>query len=407
MMVSSQFRIQRTPRRILALILLLLGVSATVSSALSFDSPTTLYLPLVAQRYDPAWEWQPVQVFTLNPHPNTLHPLLLSIDTTGNPLLVFDTLDGQEFIYYSYPTAQGWMTPTQIANTLGDSRTLFPPVRDNQGIFHLLWANWLGSGVAQPYRLIYASLANGVWSPEEEVTRVESDIQGMVRPDPNGILHVTSSIGYFGAQVQHTTRTPLGWSTPVEIDPAHSLSWIWPDYLGGVHFYGDELFSQENVFYSYWISGEFDVENVRFPGNISTSDTQLDGRNHLHIFRRAQVAIPGDIVYGVYHRCLTSDLSWTDDQVLSGANDTVGTVVKAEDGQGRVALAWQESITHRVQVRVFDSCTIVHGSEITLPAEYDWELRSAALSPDPDKFCFVARRMYSSEDYLVQCADLD
>jgi hypothetical protein len=366
----------------------------------------SIYLPLVDHQFDPAWSWQAAQAFELTPIPNTGDPMLMSIDLAGQPHLLYDTFFEPRYIYHTYPTSQGWITPTQIANTLGTSYTLFPPVRDEQGGLHLLWRNWLGSGVTNPYRLMYSKLVNGAWSEEEELSRFGSEMQGMLRPDQAGALHVTAASTLLFTDVFHYTRLSSGWSPPADISVSHPASWIWPDYLGGVHFYGEISYPQPEVVYSYWRDGEYHIEGQRTPGELPFGDSLLDGQNNLHLFRHGQVPVPGRIVFGVYHRCLTRDLAWTEEQVLSGQQDTLGPVVKAEDGRSQTVLAWQESAENMVQIRVFEGCKLAHSSSITLPLEDAWELASAAISQDPGLFCLLAHRSYTFADFLVQCAQL-
>ncbi len=210
-----------------------------------------IYLPLLARQLDPAWDWQPMQTFSLNPTPNINDSILMLIDSGGDPHLLYDTLHTPRYIFHTYPGLQGWITPTQVADTLGISYTLFPPVRDQQGTIHLLWQNYLGVGVANPYRLMYAAFSSGAWSAEEEVLRTGSEFQGMVRPDLSGGLRVTSASTLTFSSVYQFERSATGWSAPMLVDPGHMLLRIWPDYRGGVHFYGQSFYSLPNVYYSH------------------------------------------------------------------------------------------------------------------------------------------------------------
>ncbi len=149
------------------------------------------------------------------------------------------------------------------------------------------------------------------------------------------------------------------------------------------------------------------VKGLTVPGELLSDDSLLDGENNLHLFRRSQVPVPGGTVYGVYHRCLTKTQTWTSEQVLSGEMETLSPLLKAEDGGSRIALAWQEKLGGVVQVRIFDQCTLVHSSAVNLPVENLWELESAALSEEPSKFCLLARKQYTSTNYVVQCAVIE
>lgn len=380
--------------------------SISPSFAQTTDTPNIIYLPLLTRHFDPAWQWQQPELFELSPTPNTSDPILMSIDSLGQPHLLYDTLYDPRFIYHTYFAAQGWITPTQVANTFGTSYTLFPPVVDEQGSIHLLWRNWLGSGVTNPYRLMYSMLENDTWSNEEEVYRSSSEMQGMVRPDQTGMMHITSASTLIFTDINHFTRMPSGWSLPIDISPSHPVNWIWPDYSGGVHFYAGESYPQQAIIYSYWLDGKYQIDGEYVAGELPYGDSLLDGQNNLHLFRQNQVPVAGGTVYGVYYRCLSHDLTLTNEQVLSDKQDTLSPLVKAEDGHTQIVLAWQESAGNVVQVRVFEECKTTHSSSISLPSEYSWELESAAISRSPDQLCLLARRSYTSSEYVVQCAIL-
>jgi hypothetical protein len=176
---------------------------------------------------------------------------------------------------------------------------------------------------------------------------------------------------------------------------------------GGVHLYGDTSFPTQHVNYSNWQAGHLQVDGQTTPGDLPYGGSQLDGQHNLHLFRQAQVPVPGDTVNGVYHRCLTNQLTWTDEQVLSGVRETKSPLLKAADQVSQVALVWQESSDHQVKVVVFEGCTQTRQIAITLPLENTWDLEAATLSQNPDVFCFLARKLYTSTEFLVQCAEID
>ena len=376
--------------------------SAGLPTQTSEGSNTTVYLPLIYNQADFTWQWQDPQSFTLTPTPDTSDPLLLAIDLEGQPHLWFDTLYEPRFIYHTTLTAQGWLTPTQVADTLGTSYTLFPPARDLEGSFHLLWRNSLGSGVPDPYRLMYARYANETWNPEEEIYRSNFAQQGMVTVDLSDNLHITSAgITFFGT-IRHFAQTPSGWATPEEITVPHPISRIWPDRIGGIQFFGET--SNTAFYHTSWLAGQQNTDELPYTGYLSGSDTQLDGLNNLHLFRRAQVPVPGGTVYGVYHRCLTHELVWTAEQVLSGETNTLAPLLKASDDYTQIALAWQNSTGNQVHIAVFEDCALTREATLTLPLENTWELEAIALSQNPPAFCLLARRMYTSTTYYSRCA---
>ena len=371
------------------------------------ESEHQIFLPLLAKNFDPSWHWQEPTRVTLTPIPNHNDPMLMAIDMDGYPHLWWDTFYTPRFIYHTYLTAQGWLTPTFVAETLGTSETLFPPVRDTQGNIHLLWHNWLGVGVENDYRLIYASFSNNQWNPEEVVTQSDQDRQGMVHLDIQGNAHVTYTDTSFFSTIAHTRRTTAEWTAPDDIDPNHNVSQVWPDMQGGVHLYGDLSYPLQHVNYSYWKDGQILVDGQTTPGDLPYGESQLDGQNNLHLFRQAQVPIPGEIVNGIYHRCLTNNLTWTEEQVISVSQDTAPPLLKASDQVSQVALAWQENAGNRVHVAIFEGCTPIRQAVIILPLENPWELESVSMSHSPSKLCFLARKLYTSTDFLVLCATIE
>lgn len=365
-----------------------------------------IYLPLVTRNFDPAWDWQESTMVTLTPNPNYNDPMLMAIDADGNPYIFWDTLYTPRFIYHTRLTSQGWITPTQVADTLGTSKTLFPPIWDHVGNLHLLWRTWLGVGVENPYRLMYSSFSGGTWQPEEEIIRYSQELQGMVHLDAQGGIDATYAGSLFSSMIGHTSHTTTGWEVPQAIDPDHNVRLVWSDMQGGVHLYGESNYPTQHVIYSYWKDGAFLVLEQSVAGDLPTGDSQLDGRNNLHLFRQAQVPVPGGTVYGIYHRCLTSNLSWTDERVLSGEQNTTGLLLKASDQASQVALIWKETTGNLVHATIFENCQQTHQTTIALPLANNWEIHSAALSQNPGRLCILARKLYTSTEFLVQCANI-
>ncbi len=391
----------------LKIIFLLIVFITPLTISQAQENEHQIYLPLVTNNFDPAWHWQEPTMVTLNPNPNTSDPMLMAIDADGFPHIWWDTFYSPRFIYHTHLTAQGWFTPTHVAETLGTSETLYPPVRDNQGNIHLLWHNWLGVGIENDYRLMFASFSNSQWNPEEVVTQSDQNRQGMLHLDSQGGLHATYTGSLFFSVIAHTSRIDTGWTPPDDIDPDHSVSQVWPDMQGGVHLYGDISYPTQHVNYSYWKDGQFLVDVQTTPGDLPYGDSQLDGKNNLHLFRLAQVPIPGGTVNGIYHRCLTNNLTWTEERVLSASQNTKSPLLKASDQVSQVVLVWQESAGNRVHVAIFDECSQTRQVTITLPIENTWELESATISQSPYVFCFLARKLYTSTEFLVQCATID
>src|SRR3989304_2587463 len=93
----------------------------------------------------------------------------MTIDRSGYVHILWDTIEYAQpsFIYQTYLTVTGWTSPTSIANTLGTSSIMYPPIVGTDGTIHQLWSNGLTS--YGPQRILYSSFSNSTWSAEQEV----------------------------------------------------------------------------------------------------------------------------------------------------------------------------------------------------------------------------------------------
>jgi len=392
----------------LALVLLtLLGLlalgSMPVRGAPLQQTITTVYLPLVVKNYDFTWRWLPPSQITLSPRPN--HAPILVIDRSGRPHILWDTYTSPRYIYHTYLTEQGWMAAAPVAESLGTSETLFPPIIDSDGKLHLLWANWFGSSVENPYRLSYAVFDGNQWSTEDEVVRSNADIQGMVQFDDQGAIRVTyTGVALLGSQIYQTQHTAEGWSQPVHIylGGSHPIYLVWPDMAGGVHLYGNDAYN-ETLYHSYWLNGQFVIQGQIGTGKILGRETQLDIQNNLHVYWTGQVPVPGDTVTGIYYQCLDASLNWSPQIMPSGQEEIAGPPSKAWDGQDGFALAWKETAGNRVRLSLWDGCAQGDVKTFLFASDINWEVAAAAISHAPRQACVLARELYSYE-YTVVCA---
>jgi hypothetical protein len=235
----------------------------------------------------------------------------------GRLHLFWDTLDGPGFIYHAMQTERGWTEPAPVAPSNGTSYTLYEPYVDANGAIHLLWRNWLGSGIEKPQRLLYASFDGDVWSTEEQVASFDYELQGMVHGGEGGVIHVTYVWGMISSHESHTTRSASGWSAPVELKPAHTISLVWVDRQGGVHLYGSD-YSNNRVRYSYWKSGTFPVSERVMEGRVYGRRSLLDGLNNLHLYWSGTVPVPGGQVSGLYHQCVEDNRVFGPQEIPSG-----------------------------------------------------------------------------------------
>jgi hypothetical protein len=386
----------------LAVVLLL--ITSVGTPLLAQDLPNEdyfVYLPLIANDYDPAWHWTALVTPTLTPSPYNVP--LMALDRGGQVHLLWDTLTtNSRFIYHTYTISRSWSSPAAILPTLGTSYVLYPPAVSVTGSLHLLWKNTLVA--SSPSRLLYSSFNGAAWQPEEVVYTAPSSsysVQGMVHFGPSDVVHTTVVAGFLSTHVYYTTRTSTSWTTPAEIVPGRAPSLIWPDQAGGVHLYSDDYAG--SVYYSYWRNSQFSVDNRQTSGKVTGRDSQLDGLNDLHIFWSESVPIPGGSVTGLYHQCFVNTQTWETPQVLTGQESLVGSAVKASDGNGGVALAWRQG--NKVQLTLWNGCVQTARKTVPLPSG-NWNLRAVALSDNPKKACLLLSPLYTST-YNVICAEID
>jgi hypothetical protein len=217
-----------------------------------------VYLPLIARDYDPTWVWGEPELVTISPYPRNI---LMATDNHGRQHLFWDVSTGERFIYHSYQTVEGWTEPAKVAETLGMSELILQPLVTPDGKIHLLWHNTLV--YFSSYRIMYAYFDGQSWSLEEEVAHHSSLIKfGRLNYSDNLDIYLSYGTSEILGNYYHRTRTHSGWSESIDItDPTIVLflSWkdIWPDRLGGVHFYGVNVLSMgPDLVYSYWSVGQ-------------------------------------------------------------------------------------------------------------------------------------------------------
>ena len=374
-----------------------------------------VYLPQVLQSYDPSWVWGEIVTPTLAPLPSANTNPLMSIDHQGRVHLIWDTTSYNvpKFIYHTYLADSGWTTPTAIAESLGTSYTLFPPVVAPDGTLHLLWRN--RETTSDPYRTLYAAFRNNAWSADDEVFRsptVGTTLQGMVHLDQAGNVHATMvDSNFFTSATYHTTHGTNKWNTPIELPHPTYLSWVWPDQLGGVRFYGNDYETPPNLYYSYWRNDEFSVFDLKGPESVtvlSGRKTQLDGLNNLHIYWSERVAIPGGEVNGLYQQCMNTDLRVTKASLLTGQESVyISDVVKAASFERRFALAWPQDSGKSIKLMIWDGCTLTDIKTVPFPTEATWSVKALAVSNVPGKVCLLGYSInYFPDRYRVLCADI-
>jgi hypothetical protein len=388
-----------------SLMVLFLSSPIAIGHSRAQDDPEDfpLYIPLVLQNHDSNLTWLESSSVDLTPRPSS-SPLAI-IDSQGRLHLLWDTLSSPRFIYHTMQSGSGWTSPAPVAPSNGTSYILNEPYIGENGVIHLVWRNWLGSGIAKPHRLLYSSFNGTHWTPEEEVARFDNNysLRALIHSGQQGEVHVEIIWSLIATHVYHTTRSQSGWSIPVEVKPVHTTSLIWVDMQGGIHFYGDDYSGK--VHYSYWKNDAFLVTDRTMEGRVYSRSSQMDGFNNLHLFWSGQVPVPGGQVNGLYHQCLEDNRIFGPQEVPSGSLAISGSVPRASDRVTQIGLAWKEAQSGKVRLGIWQGCTSFGIRTIPFPDGLNLELTSLAMSANPGKVCALARKLYTNE-HIVSCANV-
>ncbi len=361
-----------------------------------------IYLPVLQNQVEVSWGWhEPVNI-VLNPRP--FNKPVSIIDHNGRLHLFWDTLTEPRLIYHTYLSEQSWAEIKPIAQTIGTSYLLYSPVISEDGLLHFVWRNWLGTGLENPYRLLYARFDGLHWNAEEEIVRTAYEMQAMVQTGEPREIHVTYVEPLFFSRIHQSKRTEKGWESISNVNPSHSVSLVWPDRFGGIHLYESYNYTND-LHYSYWLNGSFVIENSVFHGNLLGHESQLDGQKNLHIFWTGQVPVVGCQIQGLYYQCLSNSLLASPEEILSGETEITGPVIKASDNRSQIALAWKEAESGNIQLMIRNECSLGKTKSIPLPEGVNWEASALALSAAPKKTCVLVKQPYTS-NYSGVCAEI-
>ncbi len=231
--------------RIRCQVLLLCGIlllGFTSPSQAQSPEDVAIYLPLITNHNNSAWQWGTGTVVDLTPPPVNRPQLL--IDREGQLHLFWDTNRAPRFIYHTYWSGESWTVPAPIAQSLGTSTLTQALMVDQSGAIHIAWKNDLGSGTENRYRLLYNTFANATWGTEEELFHnTYGVIDSRLHLDADDLLYLTFSYSdFWRAKYYQLTQTSSGWLTSPLLDPPHTKSlsvsaWA-PDQQTGIRFYG-------------------------------------------------------------------------------------------------------------------------------------------------------------------------
>jgi hypothetical protein len=152
--------------------------------------------------------------------------------------------------------------------------------------------------------------------------------------------------------------------------------------------------------YSYWHEGELSIKAREIGGPDRLDYTKLDAGRNLHAYWTGDVAVPGGTVTGAYQQCLSQDLTWQAQEVVSGRNAVSMTPLGATDRAGHFVMVWKEG-DGSVRLGWWIGCTPSVRMVIPMPAGVS--IRALSVKGNPDTFCFLE---HGSDDdmYTSMCA---
>lgn len=372
--------------------------------------PLPIYLPHITQGYDYGFILEDPIAVELQPWPFS-DPYLV-VDSSGRPHILWDTYSSYpQFIYHTNLNMDGWTTPQPIAQTLGVSKLMYPPVPGNEEDIHFVWHNTIRNPGAL-YRIMYNSWNGLEWGEEVELLGDSqySEIFGQVRLNEQGIPNVIYSKANLISSdlfIQHGNGTDF--SARIQIDwPTNSNSSkiVQLDNSGGVRFYWDDIWYEISHF-AYWKNGGYATPDQAIYGRFQSRKSVLDQENNLHLFRSGYVSTPGGNVTGLYHQCLRNDQYFYQEQVLTGQKG-VSIFKYGLDDQSQFLIAWQGYSTPIVNIAFWDGCQNVNqkGFDLPdLPNGKNWgTLASISRNKNAGKTCFLFRESSSVTKFWMICA---
>lgn len=400
------FGIIKTSFLIVVLISFTIPVNNSVEAE---DGGTSIYLPVIMQEYDPSWRWDSVEKITLPEAP--LHDPVIGNDFQGRTHLLWDKWpSGNEFIFHTYQTESGWTTSAEIDQTLGASKIILPPMIGADGRLHLIWYNELSFG--GPYRLMADSYDNGQWEIGQELVRYQyNSLNVMMNVGSDGSVNVVYGVpGIVFTNYYFTQKASGGWTPANNINLSliypYSLFKVQPDQSGGV---GILIRNSNNstIYYSHWKNGNFSPNLLPVGVINTTSASFLDSQDNWHFFRTGSVPVPGGSVNGIYHQCMSSDLSLGTEEAITGMNN-VSDYNITRDNNGKAVFSWTKLVNGKkvLALEIFNGCDRLNHKEYTLPSTENWGSLNATAKTGghPGKFCALYDIAYKSNEFGLFCA---
>lgn len=388
-----------------------LGFASANGKAQSVDNSNNLYLPIILNNADFAWQWENGEFITLPNYP--VHGPFLKIDSSSKIHLFWDVMTtGNQFIFTTRKSAEGWTPVEKIDNTLGASSITESPELGSNGNVLLIWNNQLTTG--GPYRLMFDSFTGSTWEVAEEIVRDNSQLRfAAINRGENDSVNVAYGISnMIATQYYFSQKTKSGWSSAQLINPdlpyPYSINRVFPDQHGGVKYLIRSWVNQ-TMYYSYWKNGQF-TQNLIPLGIINPfANSILDSQDNWHFYDTVSVPVSGGSVTGLYHQCLSSDLGLGSEQVLTGSLPLSSYSVTRDEG-GKVVLSWTDSQhgNSLLHLEIFQGCDLVDQREFNLPVlqqPYTWGalVSSSKTSGLSGRYCALFKKSFGTE-YGLFCA---
>lgn len=387
-------------------ILIIIAISIySFTPASSQSIGSTLYLPLVQSRFDNQFQWQEPVTFTPTPEISSSSIPIMIIDHRGRPHLLFDTSYSPSYIYHSFLSNNGWTALEPIAQPIGKSELKYPPFLDSNGTIHLVWNNWLGVSVENPYRLMYASFDGISWSQEEEIISGSYSYSGLPRVDEDGQPLITLVDDLLGSSIYQYGKSPSGWILRYQIKPSHPVLEYWPDNESGVRLFGTK-FSTNRLISSYWKHGKLEYElTSEGESRLHSSYTQMDQNHNLHTYWSGYVPVPGGTVNGIFYQCFNERLQPGEIEYLSGTDSVVSGPAAGWDGENLFAIAWKVSGSNATVISIRRGCSEVARLTAPIVLDKDWGIVAVSINSTSGKLGLLFRERWN-KSYIYLSANI-
>lgn len=387
-------RISHRPVR-LAILALFVLLAALLPAAVQAAGDAPLYLPVIVSDFDAEWRWTTAPALELDPFPAKTP--VAGLEASGRLHLLWEAAATPHAIYDVVWDGATWSQPVPVAALPGTSTLLYRPIAGAGDTLHLLWRYASGGGT---YQLLFATYSGGHWSAAQEIYRTnQSDVKGILRLGADGVLRAVTTEDIPGTHVLQFTNHEGNWDVSPLIQVNHAVSAMWPDGMGGIHFYGPLVTGHH--FYSYWRDGHLVVDEGSIASSTKIYTWEMDGMGNLHIYWLAEASAASGAGRALHHHCLDKNLVWQPLAIVSQGETVSDLPVASADASPRFAMLWTEegdAPVHRVGL--WEECSPIAAGQV--PLDSGLSLRTIALDGAGERVCAVAARRFTAT-YAAVC----